>query len=301
MTDELTGRTEPIPTPNDTRPLAEAAARMAGLDPTGAVLLRHQTNGVYRLVTAPVVIKVARPGEHHLAAVTELVSWLHRHGVPSVALWGRVRQPLEVSGRAVTLWQYLPQDRTIRAADLARPLLALHNTEVPPFSLPPHNPFGAIRNSIATSELLTDQERDALLGQCSVLADEEQYVRFESGPSLIHGDPQHRNALHGPGRTGTILCDWESATVAPREWDLITVEVHCRRFNHPPGDYDAFCRRYGRDIREWPGYTWLRNLRELRMITTNARKSPSGSPAAAEVHRRIRSLGGGETSAWRIL
>ncbi|GAB3168940.1 hypothetical protein GCM10027059_32820 [Myceligenerans halotolerans] len=63
-------------------------------------------------------------------------------------------------------------------------------------------------------------------------------------------------------------------------------------------EYEEFCRRYGRDIREWSSYEWLRDVRELRMITTNARKSPPGSPAAAEVRRRLDSLRKGETSVW---
>ncbi|GAB3172088.1 aminoglycoside phosphotransferase family protein [Myceligenerans halotolerans] len=290
-----------VHTPERTGPIAEAAALGAGLDPDRMVLIRHQTNGVYRLASAPVVIKVAPPGEDHLAEVVALVTWLQDHAVPTVALWGDpAGQPLEIDGRAVTLWRYLPQERPVHAADMAEPLLALHNAPLPPFSFPPLDAFGEIRHSITTSPLLTDDDRTMLMDLCSELARGESHQPSGSMPGLIHGDAQHRNTLLDPAGSA-VLSDWDSAVIAPREWDLVTVEVHCRRFNHSPAEYDEFCRRYGRDIREWPGYNWLRDVRELRMITTNARKSPPGSPAAAEVRRRIDSLREGEESIWNIL
>jgi len=62
-----------------------------------------------------------------------------------------------------------------------------------------------------------------------------------------------------------------------------------------------FCRSYGLDIRDWTGYHWLRNVRELRMITTNARKSTPGSDVAAEVLRRIDALYADAPITWNIL
>lgn len=301
MTADRTDIAEHVHTPDRTRTIAEAAARMAGLDPAGAVLIRHQTNGVYRLVTAPVVIKVAPPGEQNLAEVVNLVSWLHDHAVPTVALWDGVSQPLEIAGSGVTLWRYLPQVRPVKAADIAEPLLALHDAPLPPFSLPPVDPFGEIRHSIASSQFLTDDDRAMLTEHCSLLAQDESRLDFGSTPGLIHGDAHHHNTLLDSVRGGAVLSDLDTAAVAPREWDLVTVEVHCRRFDHPPAEYAEFCQRYGRDVREWSGYAWLRDVRELRMITTNARKSAPGSPAAAEVRRRLDHLRRGEQSIWHIL
>jgi hypothetical protein len=85
------------------------------------------------------------------------------------------------------------------------------------------------------------------------------------------------------------------------EWDLVTVEVHCRRFAHDPDEYENFCRDYGFDVREWSGYPWLRDLRELRMITTNSCKTTPGSPGAREVLRRIEGLRTGTPLTWNIL
>lgn len=121
----------------------------------------------------------------------------------------------------------------------------------------------------------------------------------ERRPVVLHGDPQHRNALIAP--SGTVLCDWDSAVVGPPEWDLVTVDVHCRRFGYPPAHYDDFATAYGRDVREWKGYSVLRDLRELRMITTNARKAQPG-PTLDEVKRRIQGLNhGDEHQRWSIL
>ena len=98
-----------------------------------------------------------------------------------------------------------------------------------------------------------------------------------------------------------MLCDWDSAAIGPVEWDLVTIEVHCRRFGFPEQEYQDFCARYGRDVREWDGFSTFRDLRELRMVTTNARKSAAGSPQAAEVRRRSAALEAEEDLRWSIL
>lgn len=122
-----------------------------------------------------------------------------------------------------------------------------------------------------------------------------------SEPRLIHRELQHRNTLWDNNVQGAVLSNWESAVFGPVQWDLVTIEVHCRRFGFGPDEYQQFCQLYGRDVREWPGYEAFRDLRELRMITTNARKSARGTPQAAEVHRRTAQLGEDPNSRWFIL
>jgi len=299
--DTMPDLTEDTFLPDRTRLVAQAACGIAGLDATGALLVRHQTNAVYRLVTAPVMVKVVRPGISHTKNVVELVSWLVDQRVPTVELVDGIRQPLELAGCSVALWHYLPQDRPISAGDIAAPLLALHSVPSPPVALPELDPLGAIHRSILASRIISDSERGTLLRHWARLVDLVPGLRYASGARLIHGDPQHRNTLWDR-RTGLpVLCDWESAAVGHVEWDLVTIEVHCRRFGFPAADYDDFCRRYGRDVRDWEGYPVLRDLRELRMITTNARKSASGTPAAIEVRRRIADLDAGGDGMWSIL
>jgi thiamine kinase-like enzyme len=162
------------------------------------------------------------------------------------------------------------------------------------------NVFASITNSIETSRILTSDERALLHRHRDDLIEQASTVRFDLPRGVIHGDAHHHNALHDD--TGAaVLCDWDDAAVGPPEWDLVTLEVHCRRFGHPATDYDQFCAQYGHDIRDWQGYPWLRDLRELRMITTNARKSSPNTPAANEVLDRIRALRSRARTTWSIL
>lgn len=85
---------------------------------------------------------------------------------------------------------------------------------------------------------------------------ELQEVRFTLGRGLIQGDPQHRNALH-TANGGAVLCDWDTIAQGQPEWDLVTVEVHCRRFGYGRSHYQAFADTYGWDVTAWPGYRTL--------------------------------------------
>lgn len=296
---ELTHLTEFTFSPDRTKLVAIEACRRAGLDPAGMVLLRHQTNAVYQLTTAPVVVKVVRPGIKHTKDVVKLVRWLAEQHVPTVPLLD-IEQPMHLAGCAITLWRYLPQDQAVSAADIARPLLSLHSLKTVPLELPELDALGMIRHSIEASTILSDDERTVLEEFSDDVAHRLQDVET-SEPRLIHGDPQHRNTLWDEDAQGAVLCDWESAVFGPVEWDLVTIEVHCRRFGFGPEEYQQFCRLYGLDVRDWPGYEAFKDLRELRMITTNARKSARGTPQAAEVHRRIAQLGENPDSRWFIL
>ncbi|MGX7824091.1 phosphotransferase family protein [Actinokineospora sp. 24-640] len=293
--------TENTFTAGRTRQVADAACRLVSLESRGMELLRHQTNAVYKLASAPVIVKVARPNVSHSDAVVSLVRWLSTHGVPTVTLIPGLDQPLTLAGCAVTFWQYLPQAGPIRACDIAEPLAMLHQVPPPAMSLPRLAPVHAIQRAISTSALLVESEKTILQRRCDDLAESFADLRYMWQPTLIHGDPQHRNALWNEETGQPVLCDWESAAIGQAEWDLVTVEIHCRRFGHLPREYHAFCQRYGFDIREWDGYDILRDLRELRMITTNARKSHPGSPEASEVRRRVAELDRGPSRRWVIL
>lgn len=85
----------------------------------------------------------------------------------------------------------------------------------------------------------------------------------------------------------TVLCNWDTVAFGQPEWDLVTVEIHCRRFGYDAAHYEQFAEAYGFDVRVWSGYQVLRGLRELRMITTNARKASHTPGTLTEVRRRI--------------
>ncbi|MGH8879363.1 MAG: phosphotransferase, partial [Stackebrandtia sp.] len=199
-------------------------------------------------------------------------------------------------------WRYLPQPaaRRITAEHLGTLLRALHQARPAPVSMPQLDAGTAIRRSLRTSRILSETDRAFLTTYAETLLERLPGLNYSLPGGLIHGDPQHRNALwdsHTP-----VLADWDSAGVGPREWDLVTVEVHCRRFGYPESEYAAFTDAYGYDIRDWDGYHLMRDIRELRMITTNARKSAPASPTADEVHRRIQALREQKPGAiWSIL
>lgn len=303
------GPAEPVAaagfTSERTLSILERACRAVGLDHLGAQLLRHHTNAVYRLVSAPVVVKIDRPCAGPAPVdVVALVRWLQVEQVPVVSL-APMRQPMEIDGCTVTFWHYLPQHHEITAPDLAGPLAILHSLRTrPPLSLPARHlagTFTRIAQSIAASRILTTEDRELLRAERARLAARAAQITFPLPPGLIHGDAHHRNMLWDTVTGRGVLCDWESAALGHPEWDLVTVEVHCRRFAHPAAEYEKFCHTYGFDIRTWPGYSWLRDLRELRMITTNAYKSGPATPCAREVQRRIDALRAGIPSRWNIL
>lgn len=211
-----------------------------------------------------------------------------------------VAQPVVADGAMATFWRYLPQDRPIEAGDIARPLRQLHELPPPPVELPALDAVAAIRRSLSKHQFLSPGELEFLAERCDGLERELPGISYDQPPRLIHADPQHRNTLWDDDTA--VLADWDSAVIGPAEYDLVTIEIHCRRFSHPASTYADFCAIYGRDIRDWPGYRILREVRELRMIATNARKSDPASPGAAEVHRRISELHHADSDGpWAIL
>lgn len=288
-----------------TRPVLAEVCRLLGYPDSNATLLRHHTNAVYAV--GDVVIKIA-PGDHDLERVRVMVAavdWLVDHGFPTVGLHPGLSQPLRVGGHAVTVWQRLDaaHDNPITVSELGTLLRVLHALPAPPMPLPVLRPIRSIEWSVARSEVLNGKEQDLLMGRLETLAVSWEAMRFPLGTSLIQSDPQIRNALRRFDGT-PVLADWDGAALGPREWDIATVAVHCRRFDPPgQGAFADFTAAYGWDVTSWSQFEELCQLRELQMIATNARKSRPGTEAADEVHRRIAGLvdDGADLRQWRIL
>ncbi|MDH6579395.1 aminoglycoside phosphotransferase family protein [Kitasatospora sp. MAP5-34] len=280
----------------------ELACRGVGLDAANAVLLRGHTNAVLRLSSAPVVVKIARRGSSlaDVQRTVQLVAWLTGLGFPTVPLHP-VEQPVVVDGHPVTFWTYLPQpDRPVSAEQIADPLRALHQLPHPPFELRPLDTVGAIRRSLAVITALPLEDLQYLSARLDHLEKELAELRFALPQAVLQGDPQHRNALHHGD--DAVLCDWDTATFGDPETDLVTIEIHCRRFGYGPAHYAAFARAYGFDVTAWEGYSVLRDLREMRMITTNAKRAAPGSATLTEVARRVDGLRQGDHGLrWQIL
>jgi hypothetical protein len=206
-----------------------------------------------------------------------------------------------IDGNAVTMWAYLPQpDHPVPADAIAKPLNTLHSLGHPPMTLEHLDVCAAIESSLARTTTLPQEQigflGDRLAGLRRVLAD----VTYELKDAVLQGDPQHGNALHDGNRI--VLCDWDNVALGQPEWDLATIEVHCRRFGYGPAQYQQFAEAYGWDVTQWDGYPVLRDLRELRMITTNARKARHEPKKLAEVQHRIDGLRSGDLEQrWNIL
>ncbi|MCX5302802.1 aminoglycoside phosphotransferase family protein [Streptomyces sp. NBC_00160] len=282
----------------------EAACAAAGLDGRDAELLRGHTNAVVRLRHEPVVVKIARRGTRgsDVERTVRFVRWLMELGFPTAPLHPLpVEQPLVVDGVAVTFWTYLPQPaEPVAAEQLAEPLAALHALPLPDLGLPPHDNVAAIRRSLASITALAPEDLAFLSDQLDSLEQELKEITFEREEVLVQGDPQHRNALHACD--GAVLCDWDTIAIGHREWDQVTVEVHCRRFGYGPDHFARFADVYGSDIRGWHGYQTLARIRELRMVTTNARKVGHAPWSLPEVQRRVQGMRQGDAElSWRIL
>ncbi|WP_369383203.1 phosphotransferase family protein [Streptomyces sp. cg36] len=279
------------------------ACALVGLDPAGARLLRGHTNAVILLPREQTVVKIARRGTRteDVARTVAFVRHLTQLGFPTVTLHP-VAQPVITDGHATTFWHYLPQPpHPVTAAQLATPLHTLHTLPTPPLPLPHHDNIAAIRRSLATTHWLPKPTHTFLAHYTDQLAHALTTLAFALPDGVLQGDPQHRNALH-TANGQAVLCDWDTVTRGHPEWDLVTVEIHCRRFGHGQKHYQAFADSYGFDITRWSGYPTLTAIRELRMITTNARKVPQAPSSQREVERRIAALHRNDRhQQWNIL
>ncbi|MEU8523556.1 phosphotransferase [Streptomyces sp. NPDC048577] len=269
----------------------ERACMRVGLDSRDARLLRGHTNAVLLLEKEQVVAKIARKGTDidNVARTVAFVRWLVEADFPTVPLYP-CDQPLIIDGHAVTFWTYLPQpEYPVAAWQLAGPLKVLHTLPPPPIALPEHDNIRAIRRSLTAITCLPDAAVRYMEEEADRLEGTLREISFALPPGLIQGDPQHRNALH-TNDGNAVLCDWDTIAQGQPEWDLVTVEVHCRRFGYGQAHYRAFADAYGWDIRKSASFSVLRDIRELRMITTNARKIRYAPDSLREIQRRVDGL-----------
>lgn len=64
-----------------------------------------------------------------------------------------------------------------------------------------------------------------------------------------------------------VLLDFEVASIGPREWDLLPTAIATERYGLEEVQYRQFADTYGFDVRTWPGYPVLREIREVTMTT----------------------------------
>jgi Ser/Thr protein kinase RdoA (MazF antagonist) len=270
--------------------LAEACA-LAGFSSGGAELLRLGENAIYRLASAPVVVRIARSADRMGRVNKELcvARWLTAGGVPAVRVQEDIGQPLLVDGHPVSFWHTVTGGKPEPTqADLARLLASFHSLSDCPCDLPTFDPFGPSVARLAKARDVTPEDLLFLRALCADLTEQLGDLTFALPVGPIHGDAHTGNLLVDRGQA--VLSDFESGAIGPREWDLLPTAIAVERYGLAEDRYQQFAAAYGFDVRGWPGYLVLRQIRELTM-TTWIMQNIGESPAIAdEFARRVGSL-----------
>ncbi|MDJ1137085.1 aminoglycoside phosphotransferase family protein [Streptomyces iconiensis] len=264
--------------------LAAAAGRSA----ESAELLALGENAVFAL--GETVVRVGRDPELLVRAEHELrvATWLEKEGVPAVR--AAEPEPRLVDGHPVTFWRRLPPAvRPAGAADLAWLLRLVHALPAPPFALAGRDLLGGIERWLRYAGDAVPREdaaflrarRDDLAAALPGLT-----PRLEPGP--VHGDALPRNVHIGP--EGPLLVDLETFASDLREHDLVVMALSRDRYGLPEEEYEAFCRTYGWDVREWDGCAVLRAARETASCAWVSQHAPGNPAAREEFLRRVASL-----------
>ena len=237
------------------------------------------------------MVRIARSADRLQRVQRELcvARWLATAAVPAVRVIDEVDQPLVVDDRPVTFWHTVTGgDPVPTHVDLARLLAAFHHAPDCPCDLASFDPLQATQSRLRKAEGIGPGDRDFLEDRCVVLNDQLRHLTFALPRGPIHGDAHTSNLLTDHGQV--VLLDFESAAVGPREWDLLPTAIGVERYGRPERQYREFAGTYGFDVREWPGYPVLREVRELTMTTWIMQNIGESPAAAAEFALRVGSL-----------
>ena len=279
---------------NDSQDVLERACAIAGIDATGARLLRVGSNAVYRL-KAPVIARVSRPGADpdQVRRTVAVARWLQSVDYPAVRVVN-VDQPVVTGQRVVTFWDAVSDDGDQYAslAEVAEVLVQLHKLTAPAdLHLPELSPFASAPTRIEASTWLNPPDRAFLTTMLAQMQDAYAGLEFTLPPGVIHGDASIGNVLrdsHGH----PVVIDLDGFATGPREWDLALTAIYYDSFGwHTREEYQDFMRVYGVDIMAWPGYPVMRAVREFSMITWVIQKAAESGQAAAEATKRITAPG----------
>src|ERR1017187_2436924 len=147
---------------NDSQDVLKRACAIAGIDATGARLLRVGSNTVYRL-QAPVIARISRPGADpgDVRRTVAVARWLKTAGYPAVRAVD-VDQPVIIDGRLVTFWEAVSDDgdQYASVAAVADVLGKLHKLTAPDdLHLPELSPFANASHRIKANTWLSPQDR----------------------------------------------------------------------------------------------------------------------------------------------
>ncbi|MFH9732754.1 phosphotransferase enzyme family protein [Streptomyces sp. NPDC017260] len=270
-----------------------AACRAAGLDGNGAELIRLGENALFRLVSVPVIVRVARGREWLSTARKEVAvsRWLVGEGFSAARIVEDLEQPLLIDGYPVTFWhQIVEGGRKPDYGELGAVLRDLHTLTIPAgLELPRFQPFDKQELRIDRAQIPED-DRSFLRKRWRELQDRYAELRFETAKGPVHGDAHVQN-LMVDDRGQVILIDFEAFCYDHPEWDLMVTAVEHHSLGWQSDEqYADFVSAYGRDLYDWPGYETLRGLQEFGMTTWLMQNIREDERTAAEYRRRIAAL-----------
>ncbi|MEV6925555.1 aminoglycoside phosphotransferase family protein [Dactylosporangium sp. NPDC051485] len=235
----------------------------------GAELVKFTNNAVFRLRHEPLVIRIAGSAtmRDRVPKIINVAHWLAAQQLPAVRLAPGIPQPLDIDGQLVTIWDAVVEtgDRP-SGRDLVTLLRAFHNLPTPPFELPTWNPFHEIRQRIAEADGIDEDDLAFLNLRSDQIETDLATIEYVLPQGVIHGDVFTGNVLLASD--GPRICDFDSVSVGPREWDLTPVAVGKLRFNYPGNTQDVVADGYGFDVTQWTGFEVLRQVRELKLVTS---------------------------------
>jgi aminoglycoside phosphotransferase (APT) family kinase protein len=274
---------------------AEVACEAAGLDATGARLIRLGENALFHLPGPNVVVRVARSMAYWDDAGREVAvaRWLADQGFPAVRAFADVTQPAEAAGMPVTFWEYIEgRDGDLGdIAILAELLSRLHRLPRPEgFTLPSEDPLGRVRRRLEAPSVTTP-DREFLLARLEAVEAELPGLRFPLPEGPVHGDAHVQNLMITAD--GPVMIDFERFAWGHPEWDLSMTATEWQTAGWwTREEYARFAAAYGFDVTSWEGYPVLRAAHELKMTSWLAQNIAESREVAAEVAARIGTLRG---------
>lgn len=279
------------------------ACREAGLDPSGASLLRLGENMLYQLASEPVVVRIARDLQHWDDAVKEVhvAEWLEMNKVRAAQAYPvQVQQPLKVDRYPVTFWRFIAgrPAETSEAAYLGAVLRDLHQVPRPgTFSLPGLEVFRHVPERLESAPISTS-DKEFMRRRVEELTGALHGVDFVLPQCAIHGDAHIKNVMISAGGD-PVLIDFEVFAWGQPEWDLAKTATEASMGMYEPAEYEAFVEAYGFDVADWPGFPVLQAVMQLKMVTWLAQNVDHSAAIAGEYQKRILTLRSGElTVPW---
>jgi len=292
-----------------------AVCAQVGVDPASAKLLKFTMNAVFAVDRY--VVRMARGDAAVRAAqrLTRVVGALHAAGAPIVELAEELgEQPIVAGEWVATIWHRIGSAGDGMPLDLAAPLRVIHSLDRLSVDVPAWDIVKKCRRRIDQAAALTGTAADQFDGwsheQLHHSADDLFAVLRERGDRIeerlalvqwalprgvIHGDAHSGNLIlpTAPQRPGpapdAIICDLDSVSVGPREWDLVATAHGVVRFGRPRPHHDALADAYGFDILTWSGWPVLRDLRELQLVTSVLDNAAGRPDVACQLGHRLRS------------